>query len=339
MMRPLLIANYDFVLGGGEVGLRQLVTALIARGHAPVIAVPGATPLVGAGDERAIPPSLPGGAAALGGLATACDLVHAFSIRSALMAVLGRTGRPLVFHALVPTPDHYDDIVASFADAMLCNSEATARRFPPGRASVVYNGVPHPRPIARRLDLRPGRRTIGVVGNLCPRKGQMDALPALEQVLEARDDVDVAFAGHLSGPVAMTLADRAAASDGRIRMLGWVPDIADHFHEFALVLVPSRSEGFGRVAVESLRAGVPVLATRVEGLMEALRDLSDPWLPRSPECWGERILRELDRPSHSADELRAAAHRFDPDRYADDVLDCYRQVLSRSGNPGPPTAG
>ncbi len=333
-MRPLLIANYDFVLGGGEVGLRLLVSDLLERGHAPVIAVPGSLPLLGAGDERAIPRSLPDGAAALAGLARDCHLVHAFSIRSALMAVLGRTGKPLVFHALISTPDPYDAIVASFADAVLCNSEATARRFAPGRARVVYNGVPHPRPTEGRLDLRPGRRTIGLVGNLCPRKGQLDALPALEQVLEARDDVDVAFVGRVAGPVAMTLSDRAAASGGRIRMLGWVPDVADHFHEFALVVVPSRAEGFGRVAVESLRAGVPVLATRIEGLTEALRDVSDPWLPDTRQHWAERILRELEQPSHSPDALRAAAHRFDPERYADEVLDCYRDVLSRPGHRG-----
>ncbi len=304
-MRPLLIANYDFVLGGGEVGLRLLVSDLLERGHAPVIAVPGSLPLLGAGDERAIPRSLPDGAAALAGLARDCHLVHAFSIRSALMAVLGRTGKPLVFHALISTPDPYDAIVASFADAVLCNSEATARRFAPGRARVVYNGVPHPRPTEGRLDLRPGRRTIGLVGNLCPRKGQLDALPALEQVLEARDDVDVAFVGRVAGPVAMTLSDRAAASGGRIRMLGWVPDIADHFHEFALVVVPSRSEGFGRVAVESLRAGVPVLATRIEGLTEALRDVSDPWLPHTRQHWAGRLPRELQQPSHSTDATRA----------------------------------
>lgn len=329
-MKPLLVANHDFWLGGGETGLRLLVRDLIARGDEPVIAVPGTPPLVEAGDERAIPASIPGGAAALADVARDCDLIHAFSIRSALMAVLARTGKPLILHALVPTVDAYDAVVAPFADAIVCNSEATARRFAPGLARVIYNGVPRPTPPASRLDLRPGRRTIGLVGNLCPRKGQLDVMPALESVLQARDDVDVAFAGHASGPVALALTDRAAASGGRLRVLGFVPGIADHFGEFALVLVPSRSEGFGRVAVESLRAGVPVLATRVEGLIEALQDLADPWLPDDRHQWAGRILRELDAPTHSAEELTAAARRFDPARYVDEVRDCYQDVLRRT---------
>jgi glycosyltransferase involved in cell wall biosynthesis len=155
----------------------------------------------------------------------------------------------------------------------------------------------------------------------------LDALPALDEVLSARDDVDVAFAGHVAGAVGLAITERARRSDGRLRVLGFVPDIADHMGEFALVIVPSRSEGFGRVAVESLRAGVPVLATRVEGLIEALQDLRDPGLPDSHDRWADRILRELRTPTHTKAELLAAADRFDPVRYTDEILDCYRRVL------------
>jgi glycosyltransferase involved in cell wall biosynthesis len=194
---------------------------------------------------------------------------------------------------------------------------------------VVYNGVRLPRPAASRLDLPVGRRVVGILGSTCPRKGQLDALPALEAVLAARSDVDVAFVGHVGGPVGLAVSERAAASGGRIHLLGWVPDIADHLSELALVLVPSRSEGFGRAAVEALRAGVPVLATRVEGLVEALDGLRDPFLPDDRSAWAPRILRELDSPAHGRDELQAAAARFDPARYTAEILDCYRRVCGR----------
>jgi len=336
-MRPLLVANYDFVLGGGEVGLRLLVAGLVDRGHTPTVAVPGSTPLVGAGHEVSIPASTAGGALALADLARDCDLVHVFSIRMALTAILARPGKPLVLHALITEPDPFDPVVSRFADAVVANSQATARRFPPGQTRVIYNGVPTPKPVAGPLaGLAPERRTIGIIGNLCPRKGQLDALPALEEVMAARDDVDVACAGYVEGPIAMALRDRAATSGGRLRLLGFVPDIADHLAEFALILVPSRSEGFGRVAVEALRAGVPVLATRVEGLIEALQDLDDPWLPDARDGWASRILRELDAPAHTPEQLRAAARRFDPVRYVDEILDCYNGVLARHAANGRP---
>jgi glycosyltransferase involved in cell wall biosynthesis len=326
-MRPLLVANYDFVMGGGEVGLRLLAEALVERGHRPLLAVPGRTPLFGVCEERSVPETLAAGALALRGLAAGCELLHVFSIRAALMAILANTAKPLIVHALIPNRSPYDPVVESFAAAILCNSRATAARFGE-ETPIVYNGVPRPRPTAKRLDLRPGRRTIAIIGNLCDRKGQLDALPALERVLAARADVDVAFAGRVVGPVALALQERAPAWNGRLRLLGFVPNIGDLLSGVALVLVPSRSEGFGRAAVEALRAGVPVLATRVEGLIEALQGLRDPWLPADRELWADRILRELERPTHSPTELETAALRFDPDRFTEEVLESYRRAVA-----------
>ena len=325
-LRPLLVANYDVVLGGGEVGLEMLVEGLLARGHRPTLAVPGSRTLFGRCPEQPIPGALSQMALALRALARDHDLVHVYSVRAGLGAALARTGRPLLLHVLTPEPGEYDAVVAPFADAILCNSYATADRFAPGSVRVVYNGVRAPRQTGARLGTDPDRRTVGVIGNICPRKGQLDVLPALERVMACRDDVDVVFVGYATGAIAAELRDRARASSGRIRVLGFVPGVADLLGELDLVLVPSRSEGFGRVAVESLRAGTPVLATRTGGLVEALADLDDPWLPDEVHHWPDRILGELDEPSHTPEELRAAGRRFDPQRHLDTVIAVYREL-------------
>lgn len=327
-LRPLLVANYDVMVGGGEVGLEMLVDGLLARGHRPTLAVPGPRTLFGRCPEQPIPQALPDMALALRTLASDHDLVHVYSVRAGLAAALARPGRPLLLHVLTPEPGSYDAVVAPFADAILCNSDATAGRFAEGAARVVHNGVRAPRPTQARLGTNPGHRTVGVIGNICPRKGQFDVLPALEQVMACRDDVDVVFAGYATGAIAAELRDRARASSGRIRLLGFVPGVADQLGELDLVLVPSRSEGFGRVAVESLRAGTPVLATRTGGLVEALAGLDDPWLPDDQQDWPERILTEIDRPTHTSDELRAAGRRFDPERHLDAVIAVYRDLVS-----------
>lgn len=327
-LRPLIVANHGYVLGGGEVGLGMLVDGLVDRGHRPTLAIPGEGALFGRCPERPVPQALPGLALALRELAGDHDLVHVYSARTGLGAALARTGRPLLLHLLTPEPGDYDAVVAPFADAILCNSRATAGRFPDGAARVVHNGVEAPRCGASGLGTNPHHRTVGVIGNVCARKGQLDVLSALEQVMAWRDDVDVVFAGHATGAIANELRDRARAWAGRIRVMGFVPGIADRLGELALVLVPSRSEGFGRVAVESLRAGVPVLATGTGGLLEALAGLDDPWLPDDREDWPERILEELDRPAHTPDQLRAAGRRFDPRRHLDEVVAVYRELVS-----------
>ncbi|HQX82129.1 MAG TPA: glycosyltransferase family 4 protein [Vicinamibacterales bacterium] len=329
-LRPLLVANFATVVGGGEVGLRMLYQDLVARNHAPVLAVPGTTPLFGDIPQCAVSPRTDWAAQDIRGLAWECDLIHTFGVHGAVTALLARTQKPVIFHALIPNPDPRDQKVARLCDRILCNSNATASRFTAfAQPHVIYNGVRAPEPVRSAPLARPDRRTIVVVGPTCARKGQMDLLPALDRVLVAKPDVDVLFVGRASGPIGLALTDRAKASAGRIGVVGYAPDIADHLVAMALVLVPSRSEGFSRVAVEALRAGTPVLATRVEGLREALDGLRDPWLPDDRGLWADRILRELDQPTHSRDELTTAGARFSPERYVDGILSHYHDALHR----------
>jgi len=320
MLRSLLIANVDIVMGGGEVGLLMLAEGLTRRGHRPLVAVPGTGGLASHLDHVAIDPGHAAIAADLRRLATACDVVHVYSGKA--MALVEQAGieRPLVYHVLMPDPHPLDTEHARRADVVICNSRATAARFTGDDAvEIVYNGVAEPRVPVAPLEVDPMRRTVAIVGGTVLRKGQLDALPALLDLVAATDDVDVVLIGRTGGPAALRLRRVARASAGRIRLMGYVPSVADHLGQFALVLVPSRSEGFGRVAVEALRAGVPVLARRVDGLAEALGDLADPWLPIDRGAWGERIRQELEAPRHTATELRAAAHRFDPERFVSEI--------------------
>ncbi|MCU0268062.1 MAG: glycosyltransferase family 4 protein [Acidimicrobiales bacterium] len=330
MLRPLLVANFDRVVGGGEVGLLMLADGLHARGHRPLLVVPGPGGLAGDRPHVEVPHDPRRLAVSLGDLARSHDVVQVSSpvAFAAAEAAVGDT--PILYHALVPDPAPVDDAITRRADVIVCNSAATARRFADApRVEIVLNGVAPLRPGAPGLGLHPHRRTVAVIGSTVPRKGQLDVLDALLEVVETTGDVDVVFIGRVGGPEGLRLRRVARGSGGRVRLLGFVPGVADRLGELALVVVPSRSEGFGRVAVEALRAGVPVLARRVGGLVEALQDLHDPWLPDKATEWAARIRRELDAPFHTPDELRAAARRFDPDRFVDRLAALHERLAAR----------
>jgi glycosyltransferase involved in cell wall biosynthesis len=59
-----------------------------------------------------------------------------------------------------------------------------------------------------------------------------------------------------------------------VRVLGWRQriEVADYMAAADFLIVPSRWEGFGLVAIEALRAGCPVLAARVGGLADIVED-------------------------------------------------------------------
>ena len=89
--------------------------------------------------------------------------------------------------------------------------------------------------------------------------------------------------GHSDDMGATVVADLTARHRDRCRVLGWLDrDRLDAvFADAGLVLMPSRYEPFGMVAVEAMRMGAPVLAADVGGLSEIVSERSGGRLVRS----------------------------------------------------------
>jgi len=97
-----------------------------------------------------------------------------------------------------------------------------------------------------------------------------------------------------------------------------------------MVVVPSREEPFGLVALEAMAAGKPVVATRVGGLPEVLQD-ADAILvePNDPEALAAAIinmLAQLEREPEFGARNRAIAARFSIAQ----MTDCYEAIYSPS---------
>ncbi|MBC7351516.1 MAG: glycosyltransferase family 4 protein, partial [Thermogutta sp.] len=60
--------------------------------------------------------------------------------------------------------------------------------------------------------------------------------------------------------------------NGHVVFLGTVSDMAVFYRACDVVCIPSRSESFGRTAIEAMAVGTPVVATRVGGLGEIIND-------------------------------------------------------------------
>jgi glycosyltransferase involved in cell wall biosynthesis len=164
------------------------------------------------------------------------------------------------------------------AGAHCCNSEA-ARIFRKkglcGITRVIGLGVDTERFAPRDSARTTGTRVVGYVGRLEARKGLATVLEAIATLDGVRVDV------YGDGPERSVLeatALRLGVGD-RVRFLGYAPYTAlpDIYRSFDMLVVPSRRtpgwvEQFGRVAVEAMASGVPVIAGNNGALPEVVGD-------------------------------------------------------------------
>ena len=188
----------------------------------------------------------------------------------------------LTLHGLAPDQGSDDHSVLikmlQTADWVTCCSSAVldeALRLAPhiaSRSSVIHNawtpGDLSPAPL--RFD----EPRLLCLGRLSREKGVDLAVEAFAVLARRFPEIRLVIAGD--GPERQALADQAAGlgvSD-RVDFVGWVApdDVAALIEKASIVLVPSRWEGFGLVALEAAVMGRPVVATNVGGLPEVVKN-------------------------------------------------------------------
>lgn len=201
------------------------------------------------------------------------------------------------------------------------------------RTVVVYNGVPGPDvvvpPRSRHKD---DPLELVLVGRLSPRKGTDVALEAVALLRAEGRQVRLRLCGSVFEGYEwfeQDLRDRASRADlaGAVEFLGYVDDPSVEVARADIVLVPSRTEPFGNVAVEGMLAERPVIASRVQGLAEIVRDGETGVLvePGDPGALADAVRRVSDVPAIGARMARAgredASRRFSVDRFSREIVD------------------
>jgi len=218
-----------------------------------------------------------------------CSLGHTLVGHDARSAVLRALGGPVQGSLLRSA-----DAVLVLSDRIADKLEASG--VPASRVRVVPLGIeldpdlPLPRPGS--MD---GRRSIVYAGRLVREKGVRELVAAFGTL--TTPDVGLVIVGD--GPDRATLeADaRGLASGRRIRFIGAVPNtrVGAYLRHADLVVVPSWYEERGRVLLEAMAVGTPVVATRTGGIPATVQDGLTGLLvpPRDPRRLSEAIDRVL----------------------------------------------
>lgn len=170
------------------------------------------------------------------------------------------------------------------SNLIIFNSHAVASEWqgwlPANHTAIVRNWVNRKsvaanEPQVAEFSLGGSRFNITVVGSVLPWKRQLDAVQATAQLIREGLDISLLMVGPFLNPAYRDQITAFIAEQGlqeRIRLLGYVENPQRLMQSSQATVVCSRLEPFGRVTIESMILGVPVVGANSGGTAEIIED-------------------------------------------------------------------
>ncbi len=221
-------------------------------------------------------------------------LIHAHTPRTLLIGRLAarKLKCPLVYHVHSPVgrdserglANRLNTMIESWSlagvDKMICVSGSLAQYMrelghDASRISVVSNGVAAIQNLPERS--LPGKVwTIGTMALFRPRKGTEVLLEAISILKKKKINVLLRAVGPFESPEyehEIMSRVKSLGIGGQIEWTGFQTNVDEQLRKMDVFVLPSLyGEGLPMVVLESMANAIPVVASRVEGIPEAVRD-------------------------------------------------------------------
>lgn len=235
---------------------------------------------------------------------------HAWMIRE-----LGSVDHGLNFRMSI---QEVADTISSLSDIIFYNSHQAKNFFSTyisrdKKSAVVY---PYVAPLEENNDFINPFTTKGpkitLVGQIKPSKGQLDAIKAIKILRDKKwSDIQLVLVGIEEDPVYSEEIRKfiiGNSLENNILFAGFQPNTYGYLKEADCVLVTSSNEAFGRVTVEALRVGKPIVGADAAGTAEIIHDQENGLLykPGDPDDLSRKIQEILNNPILAASLSTAA---------------------------------
>ena len=271
------------------------------------------------------------------------DLIHANSIRAGLVATGASFGTkiPVIWHLQDELPPHpLSTLIRLFAAAssrlrLMPASKATGDSFR-GKLwhflnhrpleTVVHNAIEldefkpdssHHERIRKELNLSDEEFVLGIVGQITPRKGQLELLRVFAHRQKELPPATLLIVGspmfnqdYLYFEELKQTAESLGISN-RVRFLGQRSDVAAIMQALDVLVINSKSEALVVVALEAMACKTPVIATEVGGTGEIIQHKSNGWLvPFGDESALAEAVTVLSRDSKMRESFAEAGFQY-----------------------------
>jgi glycosyltransferase involved in cell wall biosynthesis len=353
-------------IGGAQVHVRDLASALLRRGHESVVLTSGGgaytEALRAAGVHTITLKSLRAPIHPIEDLRALHEIrgllkslrPNLVSTHSSKAGILGRTaahslGIPAIFtaHGWAFTPGvpsrqasiytAIERLAAPLASRIITVSDFDRRLalthhvVASEKLVTIHNGMPD---IGPELRADPGRSPVrlAMVARFEPQKDHTTLLYALAGLTHEAWSLDLIGDGPLQ-PKARELSQRLGLGD-RVRFWGQRSDVDVRLAEAQVALLITNWEGFPRSILEAMRAGLPVVASAVGGVPESVRDGETGFTVDRGDVPGlqERLTQLLSNAELRTRLGRSGRQRYEDhftlDRTIERTLAVYQEVLN-----------
>ena len=269
------------------------------------------------------------------------DIIHAHNGRDYWLACLAKALNPqlkvvITRRILAPLKETllhrwlYAKIDRAVAISQAVKNKITV--FPSEKVTVVYNGVDvqkfsiaSPGVLRKELGLESGTKIVGMVGQIHASKGHHTFVRSIPEILAAcQDTVFVVVGGGDSSEL--------QKMNGDVRFLGQRSNIPEIMKDLDVFVMASQNEPFGRVTVEAMAAGVPVVGSNSGGTAEIITHGESGILvsPEDPTMLAQAIIKILTDKKIATKFKEGgikAAQNFTGKHMAENYIKIYREIM------------
>lgn len=241
-----------------------------------------------------------------------------------------------------------DRLTLPLTTGIITVSEALAREVASrGGKNIrtIYNGI-SPLPQMEQDNYRQSLRSrfrqqwniprdalvLGSIARLHPTKGLDHLVEAAAQLRSHFPQLHLLIVGE--GPLRSSLDQKLKEIGLSYTLPGFIPEAYQTLPAMDLFILPSISEGMGLVLLEAMQAHLPVIATRVGGVPEVIRDNQDGILipPSNPQAIAQACQRILEHSEIANQLIQSGLNRwqaFSVGKMLSETEEAYLELLNK----------
>jgi glycosyltransferase involved in cell wall biosynthesis len=188
----------------------------------------------------------------------------------------------------------------------------------------------------KELGISPDSLVVGYVGWLIPIKGITHLVNAMAEVVQRHPSSLLVLVGKgdEKGEEEVKLCKQVENLGivDNVRFLGWRPDVNEIIGCFDIFALPSLNEGMGRVLVEAMSAGLPIVASRVGGIPDLVKHgenglLVPPANPGALERAISDLLGDKSRRKHMGETGKKMCRPYSVEAMVEKIDNLYSRLL------------